>query len=125
MSEPFVQKHFGFLFEWPVLLVQFLLAISFLGYEIVQTIPKVEEYNLIVNQQKRDLLDRIDIKERSYRGSRGSEDDLEDFYLRGQSHLTEILTSYQGGSARTPGGKSISPTETELTHILLEQYFNG
>ena len=50
MSEPFVQKHFGFLFEWPVLVVQFLLAIAFLGYEIVQTIPRVDEYNLIVNQ---------------------------------------------------------------------------
>lgn len=49
MSEPFVQKHFGFLFEWPVLLVQFVLALAFLGYEIAATIPRVEEYNLIVN----------------------------------------------------------------------------
>lgn len=125
LSEPFIQKHFGFLFEWPVLLVQFVLVLGFLGYEILKTIPKVEEYNLIVNQQKRELLDRIDVRERSYRGSVGSEEDPEDFYLRGQSHLTEILASYQGGSARTATGQLIKPSENELTHILLEQYFNG
>jgi hypothetical protein len=50
ITEPFVQKHFGFLLEWPVLLVQFAIAIAFLGYETLLTIPKVDEYNLIVNQ---------------------------------------------------------------------------
>lgn len=50
VSEPFAQKHFGFLFEWPLLLVQFLLSLAFLSYEIGQTLPKVEEYHLIVAQ---------------------------------------------------------------------------
>jgi len=54
-----------------------------------------------------------------------NDDDVDDYYMRGQSHLTEILASYQGGSARTASGKIITPSENELTHILLEQYFNG
>lgn len=45
--------------------------------------------------------------------------------MRSQSHLTEILASYQGGTARTSSGQKIAATEYELTHILLEQYFNG
>lgn len=51
--------------------------------------------------------------------------DAEDFYMRGQDHLTEILAGYQGGTARTPSGQKLNPSESELTHILLEQYFNS
>jgi hypothetical protein len=80
VSEPFVQKHFGFLFEWSFLFAQLAFVIGWLGYEIFDTIPKVEEYNLIISQQKRELLDRIDVKDKSF--GQAMDHDAEDFYLR-------------------------------------------
>lgn len=95
-----------------------MLALGWLFYDMIDTIPKIEEYNLIINQQKRELLDRIDFKENSI--GQVADNEADEFYLRSQSYLTEILSSYQGGTARTSSGEKISVTEYELTHVLLE-----
>jgi hypothetical protein len=55
-------------------------VIGWLGYEIFETIPKVEEYNLIISQQKRELLDRIDVKDKSF--GQTTDHDAEDSYMR-------------------------------------------
>lgn len=61
IQEPFIQKSFGFLFEWPVLLIEFALSLTWFFYELYLTIPKIDAYKLVVHQARREMLDRVEI----------------------------------------------------------------
>ena len=121
-NEPLQQKYLSWLFERRVIMLLLGFLATWFSYEVRKIMPQVREYNLVVHQQKLDMLDRLNL------------DQLVDDYLAAeklyvndetQTRLKERVDALSENLLSPSQDYSMLGKPNEMDHMILEQYFNG
>ena len=62
-TEPFLQKYFSCWFEWSTLLAIAGSILTWFMVELAKVQPAIREYYLVIQQQKLELLEKLDYEQ--------------------------------------------------------------